>query len=335
MLYDTYMLIFNHQSMRIIFSSKHFLKAIVKTIVSISIIASTHADDFKLNDSDRKAILEQLEKIEQTSNDRVTGLYLRAIRDYRSAMLSETAVMDLYLNCYEKVNFEDKNLKASAFREWKKKNKDRLGEASFRTALKHQLAWLLLSIETASKEPELTEMGERAVKHLNTIFAHADQIKGNHRVLKQNVLGSVFARAYELNIKIEKWPKSGLDIANIYETLVLPPLRNTDSINDLRAAWQRRIVHEGLVIDKWTEVKDNAIGMKGAIETPEMQTFIEERRPQLLWAMEKDCFQSGDERNAAMNMLKHLELYVRHKDAPGWIEEFQGYISPETEELSE
>ena len=47
------------------------------------------------------------------------------------------------------------------------------------------------------------------------------------------------------------------------------------------------------------------------------------------------AYEAGDERTAALNMLQHLETYYTHKDAPGWIEEFQGYISPVTVEVSD
>lgn len=311
-----------------------------RTVTSVaftlsSLLGLVSAQEQQLSDADRVAILEKLEEIEGVSNDRVSGLYLRAISSYRAAIQSDTETMKLYLSCYEKVNFTDKNLKTLNFREWKKKNDERLGSKSFRLALRYQLAWLLLSIETASKDGDVTEMGNQAVSHLNQVFENAEGLKEHNRILKQNVLSSVFAKAYELNIKIENWPKSGLDIENIYEKLVMPQLRSSDKISELRAAWNKKILHTGTAIEAWTVNKGTTIGSKDALQTPEMKTFLSESRPQLLWNMEKDCFESGDERTAALNMLSHLETYVTHKDAPKWIEEFQGYISPPEAEVTD
>ena len=45
--------------------------------------------------------------------------------------------------------------------------------------------------------------------------------------------------------------------------------------------------------------------------------------------MEMECFKAGDEKTAALRLLKHLESYITHKDAPRWIKDFQALIQPE------
>lgn len=290
--------------------------------------------ELALSDSDRMALIEKIEKIEKASSDRVTGLYLTAINSYRGAVRSDAETMKLYLNCYEKINFEEKNLKSSDFRDWKKKNEEKLGSGSFRMALRLQLAWLLLSIETASRDGDVTEMGPKAVAHLNTIFENAKFLEGNQKVLKESALNSVFSKSYELNINIEGWPKSGLDIDGIYEKLIMPPLRNTGDTTGLRTAWMSKIKHLGQSVSLWSKRTGTSIGMKDSLISPDVKSFQQSTRPQLIWDMEKDCFETGDERGASLNMIKHLETYVSHKNAPKWIEEFQAYVAiPEVEEL--
>lgn len=287
-----------------------------------------YAEPQPLSEADRIALEEQLEKIQKQSNDRVGGLFRRAIQDYRSAIKSDDATMDLYLKCYEKVRYTDEARKASEFRDWKRKNKDRLNSSSMRMALRHQLAWLLLSIEAARRDGDLSEMGKRAIEHLDQIMKNAEILKENRAILSQNALGSVFARAYKLNIKVEDWPKSTMDIAQIYDKVVLPPLRTPTRIASLREAWQKRILHEGSFIEKWSNREGTTIGKKDAMRPPEFEKFLSDTRPQLLWNMEKDCFKAGDQRASALRMLKHLERYLSHKDAPQWIKDFQGMISP-------
>lgn len=283
-----------------------------------------------LSEADRIAVEEKLEKIQQLSEDRVSGLYRRAIQDFRSAIQSETATMELYLKCVEKVRFTDEQRKASEFREWKRRNKERLGSSSMRMALRHQLSWLLLSIEAAKRDGDLSEMGSRAITHLNQIFDNAEVLKPHRNVLSQNALGSVFARAYSLNIKVEDWPKSALDIGNIYDKVVLPPLRSVDRIPALRTAWKNRIIHEGQVKEKWSEREESSrIGTKDALRPPDLEKFLAERRPELLWEMQVDCFKAGDEQTSAVQMLTHLETYLTHKNAPEWIEELQKLINPD------
>ena len=296
---------------------------------AIFLPASVHADPESLREPDRIALEEQLEKIEKRSKARVSGLYLRAIKDYRAAITSDAATMELYIKCVEKVRFEDEQRKGSEFREWKRKNKERLSSGSMRMALRHQLSWLLLSIEAAQSDGDISELGTRAITHLDQIFEHAEILKPHRSILDKNALSSVFARAYSLNIDVEDWPKSALDIGNIYSKVVMPPLKAASNVTAMRNAWKRRILHEGLVFEKWSDREGTTIGTKEALRPPELEKFLAERRPALLWKMEMDCFKAGDQRGAALEMIRHLETYITHKDAPEWIDEFKELISPD------
>ncbi len=302
--------------------------------ILVSGIWRVHAEPAPLTEADRIALIEKLEKIQKQSNDRVSGLYRRAISDYRSAIRSDDATMKLYLKCVEKVRFDDQKRKSQEFREWRRKNKDRLNSASMRMALRHQLSWLLLSIEAARRDGDLSEMGTRAIEHLDQILKNAKVLKEHHRILNQDALSSVFAQAYHLNIKLKGWPKSAMDISQIYDKVVMPPLRNTAHIASLRKAWKKRIQHEGLVSKEWSTSKNADTGRRDTQYSPEFEKFLSETRPQLLWDMEIDCYNAGDQRTAALNMIKHLKTYINHKDAPSWIKEFQSLIDPKKKETS-
>ena len=118
-----------------------------------------------------------------------------------------------------------------------------------------------------------------------------------------------------------------MDIEQIYDKVVLPPLRKTTRLDSLRLAWKKRILHEGHLIEKWSVRGGKTIGKKDAMQSPEFEKFLSEKRPQLLWDMEIDCFEVGDQQKSALRMLKHLEANLTHKDAPEWIEDFKGLIS--------
>ncbi len=293
------------------------------------------ADPRPLTEADRIALEEKLEKIQEISSERVGGLYRRAIQDYRAAIRSDKATMDLYLKCLEKVRFTDEKRKSSEFRRWKRKNKENLNSQSMRMALRHQLAWLLLSIEAAQREGDTNELGRRAIEHLDQIMRNAEILKEHRGILGQNALGSVFARAYKLNIKLKDWPQSAMDIAQIYDQVVLPPLRKPGRVDALRSAWKKRIRHEGVVVEKWTVREGSTVGKKDSMQSAEFQKFLSETRPALLWKMEVDCFKAGDERTAALHMIGHLESYLTHKDAPQWIKDFQALINPRKDGAAE
>lgn len=300
------------------------------SIIWLSGFCVVDADPAKLTEADRIALEEQLEAIQNQSDESVGGLYRRALADFRSAIRSDDATMELYLKCLEKVRFTDEKKKAADFREWKRRNKDRLKSSSMRMALRHQLSWILLSIEAARKSPEeRKDLSQRAMAHLDQIFKNAEVLKDHRDVLNQDALSSVFARAYKLHIKVEHWPRSALDIAGIYEHVVMPQLRRPERIGSLRTAWKKRIEHEGLKVERWTREETRRIGTKESMRSSAFEKFLADTRPQLLWKMEVDCFKSGDERVAALNMVNHLKKYLTHKDAPEWIDGFQKLINPE------
>ncbi len=303
-------------------------------VVAVTVVSSTQficAEPLTLAEGERAKVMKRLDVIEGVSNDRISGLYKRALQDYRAAVNSDSDTMELYLKCIEKVNFEDKHRKSSDFREWKDRNKEELRSGSLRVALRHQLIWLMLSIEAASSDGNITDMADKAMAHIDNVFEHADQLTEHQNVLNKNATSSIFAQAYELDIKIKDWPKSSLDIANIYDKLVMPPLRSTSNIETLRKAWDKRIEHSGLKVEKWVKKTSSRVGTKDGIRPPEVEKFLQETKPELLWAKEKDCFAIGDEQRAANNMLKILEGYVTHKKAPSWITEMRGLIAAEEE----
>lgn len=287
----------------------------------------TQADPAKLTEADRIALTEQLENLENNSKKRVGGLFKNAVKDFRSAIRSDDATMALYLKCYEKVNFLNEKRKASDFREWKRRNKEEIKSPAMRMALRHQLSWLLLSIEAAKREGDVSDLGNRASEHLDQIFRNAAVLQEYRGELNRNVLDSVFARAYKLHMKVKNWPTSALDIKNIYEQVIMPPLRSPDKIDSLRNAWDKRIKHETLKIEMMSRSKKGKASDKNELN-PKVSKFLLEARPVLLWKKEVDCFKAGDQRKSALRMVRHLEKYMHHKETPRWIKEFKSMIEP-------
>ena len=75
--------------------------------------------------------------------------------------------------------------------------------------------------------------------------------------------------------------------------------------------------------------------MKKNIRSAGYEKFLAEAKPELIWQMELDCFESGDERASALRMLKFLESNITHKNAPQWIKTFQGLVQPKDKSSSD
>lgn len=298
-------------------------------VCSLIGLSSVHADP--LSSADREALLESLEKLRDNANAKVDARFRLAIAAYKEAMTSEETAIEFYLKCIEKVNFEDQQKKNSDFREWKKKEEDRLKDQGFRLALRYQLRWLILTLMASSEKTKLSDIIPEGQEVVDSIFRDASRLGDQMQTLAQPVTGTIFARAYEIGgVENDKWPQSPVNLDSFYGQIVFPPLRMPSRVDSLRAAWIKRIQQEGIKVE--------AMGMNGnggrrngqplGPRPAETERFIAETVPQLQWQMEMDLFRAGDEAGAAMRMLAHIEKHLAHKSSREWGEDFRNLLKP-------
>lgn len=299
-------------------------------LLLITLSAFGHAGS--LSESDRQLLLERLDAIKDATDGRTDARVKIAIKAFRAAMASEEAALELYIKCIEKLNFEDQNRSSQDFREWKRKQKEKLKENSLKLALRYQLHWLTLTLELSLEPEKFNEMSPKAIAALDSIFSNAEHLAGQESMLRQSVTGSVFARAYEVsNVKTGEWPTQPLALDEIYNKIILPPLRRPDKIEQLRSAWLKRIQQEGVVREAWSNGDGNG-GPRGRGSRDERpvsyERFLIDDRPDMVWRMEEDLFKAGDEQGAALRMIGQLERYINHPKAAQWIKRFIDLISP-------
>jgi hypothetical protein len=296
-------------------------------LLLIPSLLSLPASADKLSEVDVQLLLEKLEALKKGEKTRSGSRLGTARGAFESALRSDDAAHELYLMCVEKVRFDDEQLSAQAFREWKRRHKDREDTPEFRRGLRHQLYWLTLTLEAAEAD-NITELGSKALARLDAILADAEELKGQQGLLRKNVLQTVFATAYNLGgLEVnENWPTAPLMLPEIYDQVILPPLRQPNKLSDLRSAWMKRILHEGALADSWGRE-----GNRGSVGV-DMARFLSEKRPELQWQMEKDLFKAGDQRGAALRMLAHIEKYLGHKNEAKWIGDFEDLVSGKSDE---
>lgn len=295
----------------------------MKLPIALAIFAvafsSAHADS--LSDADREALLENLEKLRSAAYSRQDGKFRVALAAYRSAMSDDAQAMELYLKCFEKVNYSDNDRKTKDFREWKRKESEKLSDPALRTALRYQLSWLVLTLQAAAEEPDIPKLRAEAVTLVDSIFRNAENLAAHEQLLGQSVTATVFARAYDIDqVKVENWPLSPTQLDEIYEQMIFPSHRSPDRVATLRSAWIKRIMQETAKREFW--------GGKNGRTGPEFERFITETLPQMQWTMEKDLFTHGDQSGAAVRMLAHIEKYIAHPSAREWGEEFKALLTP-------
>lgn len=288
-----------------------------------------------LSAADREALLENLEKLKESVESKRDAKFRLAIAAYRNAVASDDAAIDLYLNCMEKVNFEDQQKKPADFRDWKRKEGEKLTDPGLRLALRHQLRWLILTLQASVENADRFKLAGEAQEIVDAIFRDPEKLQNQEKTLSQPVTSSVFARAYEINgVMVEKWPLSPIQLDQIYTDVLLPPFQKPGRTDDLRAAWIRRIQQEGAKVEYWSDKpregknEDKRVGMASAMRPPEYERFLQDTVPKLQWEMEVDLFRHGDEAGAALRMLAHLEKYVTHPSIRDWAKEFRVLLSP-------
>jgi hypothetical protein len=279
-----------------------------------------------LSETDREALLESLEKLRESVDSRVDAKYRLALAAYRKAAASDDAAMELYLNCIEKVNFQDRSRKAADFRDWKRKESDRLSEPGFRLALRHQLRWLMLTLQAASEKSERTQLAADAQGIVDAIFRDAEKLGNQRETLGQAVTASIFARAYEISsVKVENWPLSPIQLDQVYNDVLLPPHRTASRVSSLRSGWIKRIQQETKIQEYWAGTGRDA--RSASTPSPQYVKFIQEALPSLQWQMELDLFRHGDESGAASRMFAHLEKNISHASVRNWTDQFRTLLS--------
>ena len=303
----------------------------MRTVPILACLALTisNARSESLSSADREALLASLEALREAAISKVDARFRLAMTAYRDAMVSGDAAMDFYLKCIEKVNFDDQQKKNVEFREWKRREADKLSDPAFRLALQYQLRWLTLTLRASSEKANLTLLAGEAQEILDAIFHDAVKLSSQEQHLGQAVTSTVFAKAYEIgNLGKDKWPLSPVNLDEIYSVVVFPPLRSPGRLETLRSAWIKRIQQEGLKVEAWSGNGGKKNGQSSGPRGPEYEKFVTETVPELQWQMEIDLFRNGDESRAAKRMLDHITKHISHRSARSWGEEFQKLLTP-------
>jgi hypothetical protein len=284
-----------------------------------------------LTQADREALMEKLDALRDDAKTKALGRMGNALTAFKAGMASDDAAAELYLKCLEK-EFEDQKLSSQDFRERKRHESERLDREGTKRCLRHQLRWLVLTLEAAEKPDQISALVPRASEAMESIFDSPAQFEMNVEALRQPVTQTIFAKAYQLDgLKVEKWPLTPLDIDQVFEQVFFPPLRAKQSFESLREQWMRRIRYEGIAKKEWRKPRERGEGDKDEKtikreSSVEYEKFVAETQPELMWQMEMDLYKAGDQKRAAVRMLEHIQTHVTHPKAREWAAQFRGLI---------
>jgi hypothetical protein len=205
-------------------------RAVFSALAFATLVSPVQAET--MTSAQREKLSEALDSLINQSKATLNSRQATAYNAYKRALGSSSEALALYLDCVEKVDFLDSGKKSSDFRDWKKSQKEKLSDPSFRLALRHQLNWLVLTIEASrNDEEDYATLSSKARSAVANIFDDAEKLEGYHTILKQDVLSSVFAKAYGFgSYKVKNWPTTPLNLVQVYDKVVFTPLRDQKKI---------------------------------------------------------------------------------------------------------
>jgi hypothetical protein len=229
--------------------------------------------------------------------------------------------------------------------EWKKKAMTALGDGASSAMLRMQIQMLVLLIESANAKTQagvvtsLREFMQAVAAYLPTARAALDEPPARHPVavigkkskreeeeraaekllarkktsvarhLRQSVISSIFAEAYNLGSYIEppaQWPKSPTDFKTAYQDVILPWYRDSKK-TELPAAWDEYLKAETTL--QQISLSDEALLEWGANEYAD-----------LYWAKWLDLVTNGvNAPAAALELVKIINEHPTHKSLKTWV----------------
>ncbi len=275
------------------------------------------------------------------------------------ATQKDVTAMALFYEAVKQVNFIDKDKKSTDFLSWKNKKRSEFSRLRYRGWMNFKLRWLMLSIKAFNSEGDIDikyDFQEELLTYLDDFYTKLEDIlpekEGTEKEKTEgldeeseekpkkktyvdvDLLQSEVSKFLGLSeLKIKGWPKNPLELNALYDEFILPYYREEGDVEGLRNLWEKRLAYEEMaIIAKDSENKKGLRSSGRERETKAMVKFLEEKRPELVWEMHMDCFNSGDNRHSAAQMLEHITEHSEHAKVKEWAKELLLGVAPEEAE---
>ena len=296
-----------------------FMKFIYLVALGLFISSSLSAQSSSFSSNEKFKMLKDIDVIKQQVSKSRKDFTNAANSAFFTASSSTTSTYNFYLKCYKEINFTRKGVPESDYRDWKLKNRDYLSSKEHSIVRRLQLKFLLITLEAATISEK--KYGEKIIPELIALMDNCLSIYSTlgeaKNELHSEATDSVFTKVYNIQPSLKRlvnWPRSPMDFSDIYEFTILPAFRNSGRIEELKAAWNKRISQE--------------ITLVLAIDNFEAERYFNINiLPNLKWAKYLDMLRAGDERNALISMVNLISNNTRHPRIDRWLYEIEGYIS--------
>lgn len=290
------------------------------------------------------ALLRQLRQMRSGLDSDERKRLNEALRLLTVASNSGTDALTLWTNSIRTVDFERKGKKDTEFNEWRKKNDARLHDVGFGLALRLQCRYLKLCLE-ANDDARLINASPAIVALLEDAIKVYPQCGQHAQVLREDAFGSVIAK----RLGIEKHRPEGLPggvlalDGHFNRFVKLAHAKNPAAVATL---WELRLKHERALaeaVDQNARLQRRKAAAGGSPSAPRpgvttardkreaeaekepestkaVDTFEEERLPDLTWRMGEDVYKAGMRRRGIEIFFGVVKKYPKHPSVSDWVD---------------
>jgi len=267
---------------------------------------------------DAAKLLEQLKALEDSITKARSGNNVSALTTITDAASSDSKALALWLESVRETEFRDQDKKESEFRAWRDGPGRRLSEPGAGSAIRLHLQYLALTIRVANASSDIdrSDIFTALLSYLDDLSRADKNTLRNRQALDSSVLSTPVARRFKLDRSVrppEAWSLVPGNLGAIYDTAILPYLREKKDLARLQTAWSRRLQQEA------TQVATQN-------SEPVTKNYREVELPALEWAQARDLFLAGSPA-AATKMLQIIQQNQVHKDVPKWITDLRSLLS--------
>lgn len=272
-----------------------------------------------------EVITKQLVDLEKQIQEMRGSTLTTVLAKLRSAVASEAAALNFYLDCEKLINVDRKDLDKTEERQRKeqmerqaerrtdKKAEDQEGDIGLATKL--HIEYLILCLEAHEAKPaDRDKLIPKLQAFIQEAVAGAEKLKGRAgNMLSRDVGGSPIVQAYQIGRYLDNqdhWTNRPLGFGEMWDRAILPHVKEQKA-DGLAAQWDARINAEGAL-------------RKGQMPEPEFVIWTQQELPVLKWQRATYLLHNGPTPvNALKDMLDVIKAYPGHPSAPLWLEEMR------------
>jgi len=260
------------------------------------------------------SVLKELDKIKETRDASTRSQLNRFYQTITSAISSNSAAMELYLQATYTTQFDGQSHEKAYFQDWKKKEAEKFKSRGFQDGLHLYLVYLGMTLQSSSGIKN-ADMLPALMNYISQVEAlGTDNQKEADQFLKRSVGDSVIVQQAGIHLTPqENWVMNPGSTEEMYQKVILPALRDKK---------------DPAAINYWNHKIDQEMAGASYLKNSyDIDHFATLRKPTLLWSRAQEFYKIGQKDQGIREMLGVIRAYPSHPDADQWAGQLRGYLS--------